>query len=81
MTHKMDKKKSKGKASGKDHPALKGLKAAHGDKKGAPQHSGQALHKEVPQMKKKELTDPTLGLKNAIKLKGIPTLALKAAAV
>lgn len=79
MPHQFD-KKQKTKQKGKDHPAVKGLKSVHG--KGAPpQHSGQALHQEFPRMKPKELTDPTLGLKNAIKLKGVEALALKAAAV
>lgn len=68
-------KKSKQKGKGKkDHPAVKGLKSAS-------THSGQALHKEYPRMKPKELTDPTLGLKNAIKLKGVEALALKAAGI
>jgi hypothetical protein len=75
MPHNLDMKKKK---SAKDHPAVKGLKHT---KSAPPQHSGQALHTEVPKMKPKELTDPTLGLKNAIKLKGIESLALKAAAV
>lgn len=58
---------------------MKGLKAAGKDEKSS--HSGQQLYKESPKMKPKELTDPTLGLKNAIKLKGVESLALKAAAV
>lgn len=69
----MKKADKSSKGTKKDHPSVKGLKAS--------QHSGQALHKEYPKTKAKELTDPTLGLKNAIKLKGIPILALKAAAV
>lgn len=80
MPHKFVKKHAAPK--GKDHPAMKGLKAAHGKGKGdTPTHSGQQLYKESPKMKPKELTDPTLGLKNAIKLKGVEALALRAAGI